>query len=370
MANKKEKIKYWDINPILKYNAHYNVIYGERSNGKTYGTLEYGLEKHFKDGSQIAYIRRWDEDLKGVKGGSIFKPLLGVIKKLSKNKWNDYKYRSRAWFFVHVDSDGVIDREDIKPFAYAFALNTAEHYKSNSYPNVGIIIFDEFLTRQNYMQDEFISFQNLLSTIIRLRDDIKIFMLGNSVNRYSLYFEEMGLTGVKKQEKGTIELYKYGDSNLRVAVEYSDFPTKDKKSNVYFAFNNPKLEMIKTGGWEMDIYPHFPIECRPLLPKEIIYKFYIIFDSQIVQGNIIKKPDRVFLFFHKKTTPIKEDNTNLVFQTESDSRRNYRRKITRPITSLEKYIALLFNKDKVFFQSNEVGEIIRNYMIWCKTSTL
>lgn len=370
MAKKKESIKYWDINNILKYNAHYNVVYGERSNGKTYGTLEYGLKEYFSNGSQIAYIRRWDEDLKGVKGSSIFKPLLGLIIKLSKGKYNSYKYRSRAWFFTHVDADGVTDREDLEPFAYAFSLNTYEHYKSTSYPKVGLIIFDEFLTRQNYLQDEFVAFQHTLSTIIRLRNDIKIFMLGNSVNKYSIYFQEMGLTNIKNQEKGTIQLYKYGESGLRVAVEYSDFPTKEKKSNVYFAFNNPKLEMIKNGGWEMDIYPHFPIECRPLLPKEVLYKFFIVFDEQIIQGDIIKKPDRVFLFFHRKTTPIKDDNTNLVYQCDYDSRRNYRRKITRPITPLEKYIATLFNKDKIFFQDNEVGEVIRNYMIWCKQVTL
>ena len=37
---KKEKIVYWSIWPILSKQARYNVIFGERSNGKTYGTFQ------------------------------------------------------------------------------------------------------------------------------------------------------------------------------------------------------------------------------------------------------------------------------------------------------------------------------------------
>ena len=37
-------------------------------------------------------------------------------------------------------------------------------------------------------------FMNVLSTIIRDRENIKIFMLGNTVNKYCPYFDEMGLT--------------------------------------------------------------------------------------------------------------------------------------------------------------------------------
>ena len=83
MAKKKEKIQYWDINPILSKNAEYNVIYGERSNGKTYGTLKYCLEEYFLNHSEFAYIRRWDEDLVGKKGESLFNGLIknGVIRK-------------------------------------------------------------------------------------------------------------------------------------------------------------------------------------------------------------------------------------------------------------------------------------------------
>ena len=97
----------------------------------------------------------------------------------------------------------------------------SEHYKSSSYPSVDIILFDEFISRDGYLPNEFVTFMNVLSTIIRHRDDVIIYMLGNTVNRYCVYFTEMNLQGVPKQAQGTIDVYKYvNNPELTVAVEY------------------------------------------------------------------------------------------------------------------------------------------------------
>lgn len=361
------KIKYWDIRNILSRHAKYNVVFGERSNGKTYGVLQYGLEQYFEHGSRIGIIRRWEEDFRGKQANTMFDALIenGVVYKLSKGTWNSIIYQSHRWYLCKRDINNpknvVIDDE---PFAYAFALSSDEHYKSSSYPHIRTILFDEFLTRGSYLPDEFIKFTSILSTIIRLRDDVIIFMCGNTVNQYSPYFNEMGLTNIKNMKRGTIDVYSYGDSGLTVAVEFSDFPTKDKKSNVYFAFNNPKLEMIKSGVWEMDIYPHLPIKYKP---KDIIYMYFIEFDNETLQCEIIDVEDTLFTYIHRKTTEIKDnDGYYMVYSTQTSPKPNYRKKITKPVTDLEKKIVSFFIRDKVFYQDNTVGEIVRNYIDWCK----
>lgn len=365
------KIKYWDIKNILSRNAQYNLIIGERSNGKTYGTLQHGLEEYFSNGGEMAIIRRWEEDFRGKQASTMFDSLIsnGVISKLSKGKWNSVLYQSHRWFMCKRDAENPknIVVADF-PFAYAFAITSDEHYKSSSYPRITTIIFDEFLTRDNYIPDEFIHFMSILSTIIRLRTNVTIFMLGNTVNKYSPYFTEMGLSNIKKLQPGKIDVYTYGDSGLTVAIEYSDFPSHQKKSNVYFAFNNPKLEMTRTGAWEMDIYPHLPIKYKP---KHIIYKYYIEFDGERLQCEIINikdedKNDLLFTYIHRKTTEIKEDGYSLVFSDKPSVLPTHRKKMTKPITELEKKIASFFIIDKVFYQDNEVGEIVRNYLAWCK----
>lgn len=361
------KTKYWDIHPILSKHAKYNVIFGERSNGKTYGVLQYGLEQYFDHGSRLGIIRRWEEDFRGKQANTMFDALIenGVVHKLSKGKWNSIIYQSHRWYLCKRDlmnpKNVVIDDE---PFAYAFALSSDEHYKSSSYPKIRTILFDEFLTRGTYLPDEFIKFTSILSTIIRLRDDVTIFMCGNTVNQYSPYFVEMGLTNIKNMTRGKIDLYSYGDSGLTVAVEFSDFPTKEKKSNVYFAFNNPKLEMIKSGAWEMDIYPHLPVKYKP---KDIEYMYFIVFDNQTLQCEIINIDDMSFTYIHRKTTEIKDnDGYYMVYSQETNPKPNYRKKITKPVYPIEKTIVSYFIKDKVFYQDNEIGELVRNYLEWCR----
>lgn len=362
------KDSYYRLNKILSHSADYNVIYGERSNGKTTAVLEYGLDDHIHSGynNQMAIIRRWEEDFKGKNGQQMFENVvhLGWVDQKTKGKYNSIYYYSQRWYLCNYNELGEKVLQAEEPFAIGFSITSEEHYKSTSYPKIKTILFDEFITRQYYLPDEFVQFQNLLSTLIRLRTDVKIFMCGNTINKFCPYFAEMGLTGVKKQERGTIDLYTYGESELRVAVEYSDFPSKKKVSNKYFAFNNPKLEMITNGGWELSIYPHLPVKYKP---KDVVYFFYVVFDGEKLQGNIICVDDETFLYFHRKTTPIKDDNTQIVYQQQTDYRRNYRVNILKPYSKVDRYIAELLLRKKAFYQDNEVGEVMNNYVKWCQT---
>lgn len=368
-----EKIKYYDIRNVLSLETLYVIIFGERSNGKTYGSLEHGLEKYFEDGSEIAYIRRMEEDLRGGNASTLFTPFLqpdkktgkNVIEKLSKGKYNSIRYYNRRWYMEHIDEDKMKSFIDEQPFAYAFALSQQEHYKSTSYPNVRTIIFDEFMTRQMYLPNEFVLFQNLLSTIIRQRDDVTIFMLGNTVNKYCPYFKEMGLNRIENMKKGDIDLYSLGTSGLTVAVEYADMPSKKKPSDKYFAFDNPHLKMITNGSWEIDIYPHLPVSCH-YRPCDVLYKYYIKFNGATLQCNIIMVESQYITYIHRKTTEIKDDGIAMVYQEEQDPRYNYRINFLKATTPLEKKLQSFYARDKVFYQDNEVGEIVRNYLAFCK----
>lgn len=356
------KQKYYSLKNILSYNAHYNVIFGERSNGKTYSVLQYAVQNH----KTLAYIRRYREDFRGKRGQALFAGLAanGEIEKWTNHVWTDVFYYASKFYFCRYDPEDGKRIVDEKPMAYAFALTETEHDKGASYPDIDVVCFDEFLTRDLYLADEFVLFMNTLSTIIRGRNNVKIFMLGNTVNKYSPYFSEMGLKHIKDMKQGTIDVYTYGQTDLKVAVEYADTGAKSgKSSDVYFAFDSPELKMITTGAWELSIYPHLPEKYKP---KDVLFVFFIIFDGDTLQCEIVSGKDGVFIFVHRKTTPIQDETSDLVFTTEYSHRPNYRRKLTRPVLPVEKKIAALFATDKVFYQSNEIGEIVRNYLEWCR----
>lgn len=354
--------RFYNYKNIDSKHAQYNIIIGERSNGKTYGALLKIVQNRAQYGKQGAILRRWQDDFTGKRGANMFDALVtnGEIDKATGGQWTGVYYYGSRWYLCRYEDSKRITEET--PFCYGFSLSSMEHDKSISYPNVTTIVFDEFLTRSMYLPDEFIVFQNVLSTIIRHRTDVVIYMLGNTVNKYCPYFREMGLNHIKDQKQGTIDVYKYGETGLTVAVEYCA-PTKTGKgSDVYFSFDNPALAMVRTGSWEIDIYPHCPVK---YLPKEILFTYFIKFDGAILQCEIVNHEGNTFTFIHPKTTELKHTDKDLIYDQEYHAAPNYRRRITKPVLPIEKKIYYFFQTEKVFYSDNETGEIVRNYINWC-----
>ena len=200
---------------------------------------------------------------------------------------------------------------------------------------------------------------SIISTIVRSRNDVTIFMLGNTVNKYCPYFVEMGLNHVQNMRQGAIEVYKYGETSLKVAVEYCSNLNKNKPSDVYFAFNNPKLQMITGGVWEMALYPHCPVK---YLPKNVVLEYFIVFDGNTLHCEVVDTGKDSFTFIHRKTTPIQDDDNDIIYSLDYSPKPNHVRRMSRPVNKWQKMIAQYFIEDRVFYQDNEVGEIVRNYL--------
>ena len=355
-----KKIKYYSLKKIKELHAQYNMIIGERSNGKTYSVLYEICENYFKYRKQGAVVRRWQDDFKGKRALAMFAPLVsdGVILKLSGGQWDRIDYRSGCWYPARYDEEtDTIIRADI-PLAWAFSLSSMEHDKSTSYPEITTICFDEFLTRGYYLVDEFVLFMNVISTIVRQRTDVVIYMLGNTVNWVCPYFTEMGIKHIKDMKQGSIDIYEYGESGLKVAVEYCRSIADSKKSNVYFAFDNPRLQMITSGAWEIALYPHLPIKYKP---KDIKGIFFIIFEGDVLQCEVVNADHNPFIYIHRKTTPIHDYDNDVIYQLNNDYRINHYQSLIRYRDKRSKVISFLFKQNKVYFQDNEVGEIVRNY---------
>lgn len=355
--------KFYSLKNILKTDAIYHVIFGGRSNGKTYAVQEYCIRRYHEKGDQMAIVRRYRDDFVGKRGQTMFANQVANnnVKSITGGVWDDIYYYASAWYLCrHVTGSSEIIRDD-KPFCYAFSLSSMEHDKSTSYPGIKNVLFDEFITRSAYLTDEFVLFMNVLSTIIRHRTDVRIFMIGNTVNRYCPYFAEMGLNHIKEMKPGSIDVYTYGDSKLRVAVEYSE-NNAGKESSQYFAFDNPKLSMITGSEWELDIYPHCPVKYKP---KEILFTYFIVFDDATLQCEIVNHEGQTFTFIHAKTTAIQNPDRDIIYTQKYIPKPNYNRKINRPVTQWQKRIWWFYQTDRVFYQDNTVGDIVRNYLLWC-----
>lgn len=361
--------KYYDIRRLLDSypGCQYYMVYGERSNGKTYSSLDYALERASqKRREQFAYIRRYDEDIRKRNMSNLF-AAHEKNKRIDKlfPTWQFVDFTSGEFRLARNTSGRKTTEFDKTPIGYAFSLNTWERTKGSSYPYITTIIFDEFLTRSNYLPNEFVAFQNLLSSLIRDRDDVTILMLGNTVNKFCPYFGEMGLNHVTKQRQGTTDVYKYGESELRVAVCYAESGRAQggKASDVYFAFDNPQLKMITSGAWEIAVYPRLP---RKYEKKDIVCTFYIEFERELVAGDIVVASDLApFIYFYEKVNGIpKIYSDRRVYSNRPEYEENRMMGITKQTDELSKLIIKLVRENRTAYSTNPVGEIVRNFFRW------
>lgn len=369
---KNKKPEYHTNDAIRAMNARYNLIFGMRSNGKSYSVLYDALKEWAKNGRTLAIIRRWTDDFSGANSARTYYDSLecngygkNVIKELTG--YDGVEYWAGKYYLTQFDDKKQQRVRTDKVIAYGFALDRAEKTKGSQFPSIGTVLLDEYMTRERYLVDEFSAFMTVLSTIVRRRDDVKIFMCANTVNKYGCpYYKEMGLYRIKDMRPGTIDVYEYGETGLRVAVEYSDSPAKKTPSDVYFAFNNPTCRMNTTGDWEIDIYPHLPAG-YVIRPADIKFRYFIEFDGQRLQGDVVAKGNEVFSFIHRKTGEYKDPDRDLIFAPDAMPGRNRRTRITKPADNITKAIWSLHATEKVFYQDNDVGEVVNSYINWCKT---
>lgn len=364
--NDKQPDIYYDIRPIDNTNAVYRMIIGQRSNGKTYSVCKHIIENYFKDGKRAAYIRRYEESITPKNLQSLFNPHLNRIWELSEHKWNAVFYRAKEFHFCYKDPEGNLIAKDDTAFCISAAINTAEQTKGEDRGEVHLIVFDEFMTRTGYLSNEFVRFMNLLSTLIRDRENAIIYMLANSVNRYCPYFNEMGLKNIDKLPQGEIAIYSYGSSSLTVAVEYCDEVEATKQTaSKYFAFDNPQLKMITSGEWEFQIYPRAPYK---ILEDDIVLKFYIQFSEQLLACEIIHSSlkqyaNDVFIFVHPQTKDIDIDDNTIMYINDFSSCRMHVRFLKDQPTKGHELICSLIQRKAVCFSDNDTGEVFRNWLI-------
>ena len=125
------KVKYYNLQNILSKKCVYNIIFGERSNGKTYSVLKYALEQYEKTGGQLAIVRRWREDIVGRRASDIFSALNnnGEIEKISNGKYTGVTYFASKFYLCNYDEES---KRNLIAFLSSFPnkINTIknEHY--------------------------------------------------------------------------------------------------------------------------------------------------------------------------------------------------------------------------------------------------
>ena len=164
-----DKSIFWDIDRTLTHSdALFFVIVGNRGGGKSYGAKKRAIKNFINKHEQFGYIRRTKDDLKD------------SIKEFFKD---------------------IIKNKEFPEYEFKVDGNKLYYKKSIPYPNITMMIYDEFLlddqsSQQRYMKNEPRALLNLYETVARPATDhprVVLFMLANSTSINNPYFLFFGL---------------------------------------------------------------------------------------------------------------------------------------------------------------------------------
>lgn len=253
-----KKIKWYNLENILKHEGQYYVILGERSNGKSFALNKYIIDRYFKYGEEFAYVKRFEEDIKRKYMTEVFTPLQDYIRETYNH---EIKFYQGKFFVYPSDSEGKMS--DCKTIGTAFSIANVNRTKGTSYPNITTILFEEFMSVDcSYLPDELNLFLNLVSTIVRYRTNVKVFMLANTISKFSPYLSALGLKA-HRLKKGSIVNKVFTDTKgfkTKFIVERTEnvnvFDNSDNKEKVvYNIFGTSGVgKMITSGEFETHAY--------------------------------------------------------------------------------------------------------------------
>ena len=255
---------------MTNYGARFNIIYGERSNGKSYQVKhKKGVEKYLKTGRRFILMRRWKEEITSEKIEQYFQDV--DVAKLTNGKYNCITlYRKCLYLSIYDNETGKTKRFD--KIGYVVALSTEQNYAGASYLDVDDIIFEEFMSRSIYMANESNKLMNFYATVDRKRLTTRMWLVGNTISRVCPYINDWGLHNViSSQKQGTIELIErspesewFTGETVKIAIEYC------KSTGQTSGTIGTNAEMINTGAWETSPQPHLP---KSYKKYQVLFRF-------------------------------------------------------------------------------------------------
>ncbi|AYJ76449.1 DNA encapsidation ATPase [Bacillus phage BSP11] len=167
---------YYDPNKMLSYDRILNFIIGARGIGKSYAMKKHPIKRFIKYGEQFIYVRRYKPELKKI--GNYFNDIAQEFPN------HEFKVKGRQFFI------------DGKLAGWAIPLSAWQSEKSNAYPMVTTIVFDEFIRERDnsgYIPNEVDALLNLMDTVFRTRENGRCICLSNAVSVINPYFVYFGL---------------------------------------------------------------------------------------------------------------------------------------------------------------------------------
>lgn len=350
-----KKQKYYSLTNILKENCEYNILLGERSNGKSYAVKHFCINDYLENGNMFIYLRRYAVESRNMMVESYFNDV--DVSKVTNGQYKYITVYRSGIYFANENEKGDIVRE--VQIGMVMSLSLAQHYKSMSLLAYKNIIFEEMVSKTLYIPNECNELQQLVSTIAR-RERIRVFMIGNTISRLCPYFSEWQLIHIPTQKQGTIDIYNMktdqvdedtGESIvIHIAVEFCE--NSGNNSKMFFGSVG---KSITNGSWETEVQPHIPY---PYEDCELLYSLTIIRFNMMYVCSVLKHDSEYFIFVH----PSNKVRTDRVIQDDYSSDMLITKKLVE-LTKGDRVMRYLIKLNKICYSDNLTGSEFSNNIL-------
>ena len=257
-----------DTKPLWATGANTYIIIGPRVGGKTFGCLKKCIEDYKKYGKRFIYVRRWDKTITKRFIADLLEPFVinrFVKKPLVKELWGDtYDIRYKVGKFEVFNRDDPDEEPEV--VGYLAALNTGATIKSTftEESNVYNFILDEFLPMlsERLVPEEYDAYENLLSTACRSHlNQSVVYLVGNTVSKYSEYLYNYGITydmlDIKHQGEIQQIILPEDDEHVEEHVTFLNCKPNPKLAKMN-SLHIRKSKMITGENWELKATTFIP----------------------------------------------------------------------------------------------------------------
>ena len=300
-------------------------------------------------------VKRWREEISSDLIEQYFDDV--DIMKLTDNKYNCITlWKKQLFLSVYNNEDGKIKRYE--KIGYVVALSTEQKYAGASYLDVTDMIFEEFMSRDIYLNGEPDKLMNLYSTVDRKRGFVKLWLVGNTISRVCPYLVDWELMDmVKTQKQGEI-LTKWiptGEIDddgvpieVKIAIEYCA-----STGSTSYIIGKHK-DMLNKGEWQSDPQPHLP---KSKKMYKILFRMMFVYKSFKFVCELLEDKqthDSVWFIFPHEKNPR---SNVLVFSDIINQSSMWQRDIYNPTFKNEKLRNLLqtFRESNIFYSNDMCG---------------
>ena len=226
---------YFSARYLLSKGALTNIVFSDRSDGKTFDCKVRALEDYAKDKTQTIYVRRYKSEITSKMYTTFFNEVVD----------NENYSKYRHWLFKYGKTGvqvKISPNDEWDYIVYFIPLSMAGKIKSqiSDISRIKVIDFDEYIpTDGKYLKDEPGQIMDFYKTVDRDREIVQLLIAGNKITPFNPLFDFFKID--LSIEKDKIRLYQKGTVAVQI---YSNIEHRTKRREGKFR------EMVKGTSYE------------------------------------------------------------------------------------------------------------------------